>query len=336
MRLDASAAATVCLDPLPLEAFLRDYWEQQPCLIRRQEPDRYQRLITFATFDELTAASNLHYPCFRLFKAGELIPIDRVTTDRQVGADLDRNVAELDAVYEACADGATLVLQSLEKQWPPLADLCSGLERTFGAPVQAYAYHTPPGAAGPPAHYDTHEVFVLQVEGSKQWRVWSPSYTTLPLRLSEDSYEHEAIVRYAEAHRPAIEHELRAGEMLYIPRGFVHAAHTSAGRSLHVSLSVMVWRWVDLFRSAAMDALEDLTAHDLAIRRATPFSRQPGRPLEPAELDRVREWVGLVANRITLPDGIDLMFHDHERICASNRRASWAARFDGTAGAERL
>jgi lysine-specific demethylase/histidyl-hydroxylase NO66 len=337
MRPVSRAAVTLCIDPLPLDEFLTAYWEQEPCLIRRQEPERFQSLITFGAFDRLAASSNLHYPCFRVFKDGALLPPERLTADRQVGADLDRNVADLDAVYEACADGATLVMQALEKQWPPLTDLCVGLEGTFGAPIQAYAYHTPPGAAGPPAHYDTHEVFVLQVEGSKQWRVW-PSYTKLPLRLSEDSYEHDAVIRFAAGRNPIIEHELRSGETLYIPRGFVHAAHTSAGRSLHVSLSVMVWRWLDLFRSLASRRLEQLASDDVGIRHATPFNRQPGTPLGGADLARLNQWTEGLTRSMTLREGVDLMVQGHREICAVNRRSAWRDRLEdsGLAGTEPL
>ena len=64
-----------------------------------------------------------------------------------------------------------IVLQGLHRWWPPAARFCRDLELTLGHPVQANAYLTPPGAAGLAPHHDTHDVFVLQVAGTKHWVV---------------------------------------------------------------------------------------------------------------------------------------------------------------------
>ena len=326
------AAADLCVGPLSIQEFLSYKWEREPVLLSRNEPERFASLINFDVFDQLVAASNLHYPCFRIFKSGELVPPSKLTVDRQVGADLDRNIADLDSVYEETSGGATIVLQALEKSWEPITNLCLGLQQVFGAPTQAYAYHTPPHSAGPPAHYDTHEVFVLQVEGRKHWRVW-PAYTRLPLRLSEDSYDHQGILRFAAEQTPLLEHDLQAGEALYIPRGFVHEADTNDARSLHVSVSVMVWRWLDLLRSASSHQIERLGS-EYGLRRATPFGRQPGTGLDAAHYAALETWASHVCDDINVEEVIDLMLRDHVRTCAVNRRVAWRTRLISTAACE--
>ncbi len=72
------------------------------------------------------------------------------------------------------AGGATLVLQALHRTWPPLIRFGSDLAAELGHPVQINAYITPPENQGFAAHYDTHDVFVLQVAGSKRWTIHSP------------------------------------------------------------------------------------------------------------------------------------------------------------------
>ena len=67
------------------------------------------------------------------------------------------------------AGGATLVLQALHRTWPPLIRFGTELAAELGHPVQINAYITPPENQGFAAHYDTHDVFVLQVAGSKRW-----------------------------------------------------------------------------------------------------------------------------------------------------------------------
>ena len=47
--------------------------------------------------------------------------------------------------------------------------------------MQANAYVTPPQNQGFSAHYDVHDVFVLQIDGEKQWRIHSPVLMS-PLR----------------------------------------------------------------------------------------------------------------------------------------------------------
>src|SRR3974390_2309223 len=46
--------------------------------------------------------------------------------------------------------------------------------------------------------------------------------------------------------RPLFELELKQGDLLYLPRGYVHAAHTSQVHSAHVTIGISVYTWVEL------------------------------------------------------------------------------------------
>ncbi|MGV7858540.1 JmjC domain-containing protein, partial [Mycobacterium kansasii] len=72
------------------------------------------------------------------------------------------------------ASGATIVLQGLHRLWPPMIDFVRSMVDDLGHPVQANAYVTPPGSRGFDAHYDVHDVFILQVSGEKHWTVHPP------------------------------------------------------------------------------------------------------------------------------------------------------------------
>ena len=43
--------------------------------------------------------------------------------------------------------------------------------------LQLYRYLTPRKAQGFAPHYDDIEAFVMQIEGKKRWKVYSPRYT---------------------------------------------------------------------------------------------------------------------------------------------------------------
>ena len=78
---------------------------------------------------------------------------------------------------EEFRNGATVVFQGLHRSFPPLVDLISELELELGHPCQANAYLTPPGSQGFAVHSDTHDVFVLQTAGTKQWELHPPPGT---------------------------------------------------------------------------------------------------------------------------------------------------------------
>ena len=152
--------------------------------------------------------------------------------------------------------GATIVLQGLHLTRPAIGVFCRSLEDTLGHPAQANAYYTPRSAQGLPVHHDTHDVFVLQLAGEKRWLVYEPA---LELPLKDQRYS-------AELGRPGEVVEdrvLRPGDMLYLPRGWLHEALTSDSDSLHLTIGINVVTWLDAFK-AALEELGD----DVRFRRS--------------------------------------------------------------------
>jgi hypothetical protein len=145
--------------------------------------------------------------------------------------------------------GATIVLQGLHLTKAAIAAFCRSLEETLGHPAQANAYYTPREAQGLPVHHDTHDVFVLQVSGEKRWLVYEPAWE-LPLKHQKYSEE------MGEPGPPVEDRVLRPGDMLYLPRGWLHEALTSDTDSLHITVGINVVTWLDAFR-AALDELGD-------------------------------------------------------------------------------
>ena len=164
-------------------------------------------------------------------------------------ADVAKVAAEFDR-------GATLVLQGLHHWWPALASFCRSLESSLQHPTQCNAYYTPRSAQGLPVHHDTHDVFCLQVSGEKRWLVYEPRWE-LPLK---DQRYKESMGAPGE---PVLDVTLAAGDLLYLPRGWLHAAMTSDADSLHLTIGVNVYTWLDAFRAAL-----DSCARDVEFRRS--------------------------------------------------------------------
>src|SRR3954452_24846869 len=126
-----------------------------------------------AAADELLSRHGLRTPFVRLARDGSVLADRTFTRGAGKGASVPDQV-DPGLVLRQLADGATVVLQGLHRVWEPVAELARGLVADLGHPVQVNAYLTPAGAQGFGAHYDTHDVFVVQLAGGKDWTVHPP------------------------------------------------------------------------------------------------------------------------------------------------------------------
>jgi len=133
---------------------------------------------------------------------------------------------------------------------PALARLCVSIGHIFGCRVQTNIYFTPPHAQGFRPHWDTHDVFVLQVAGTKSWSVYDTK-VTLPLKgQGFDLDQHEPGPWSGQF-------ELGLGDVAYLPRGLMNSATSGDRASLHITLGLTAFIWVDFFSKACPAALAD-------------------------------------------------------------------------------
>ncbi|MDQ1739207.1 MAG: bifunctional lysine-specific demethylase and histidyl-hydroxylase [Pseudonocardiales bacterium] len=221
---------------IPAERFAAEYWSRQPLLTPAAESGAdYTDLLDTAAIDELLSRRGLRTPFLRIAKQGKVIPAREFTRAGGVGAGVTDQVAD-DKVLGLVADGATLVLQALHRNWPPLVRFGSMLSAELGHPVQINCYLTPPQNQGFAPHYDTHDVFVLQIAGRKRWVVHQPVLTD-PLP-GQDWEQRRAAVTARAAEPPVLDLTLQPGDALYLPRGFIHSATAQGETSIHLTVGV--------------------------------------------------------------------------------------------------
>jgi len=248
----ASRSALVrAIEPVEAEAFLDGYWEQRPLVVERKEDGRFDDLLSEADVERLVCSSGLRYPGFRLVKAGEQIQLADYAVDIPWRPTPFTGVADAGAIAAAFAGGATIVLQGLHHHWTPLAAFSRELEGELGHPVQTNAYYTPRQSQGLAVHHDTHDVFVLQVAGEKRWLVYEPAFE---LPLKDQRYRSEMGAPGETVHDVT----LAPGDTLYLPRGWLHEALTSDTDSLHLTVGVNVYSWLDAFRAALEECADDI------------------------------------------------------------------------------
>lgn len=151
------------------------------------------------------------------------------TTLNPQGRATEKEVSKFLSKEEACSLRFLCPQKYSDKLWRML----SRLDDFFGMQTGANSYYTPAGTQGFAPHYDDVDIFVIQTEGSKRWRLYPPrsSSEILP-SVSSRNYDQ------GEIGQPVMDVLLRAGDFLYAPRGTIHQCVASLEEpSLHVTLS---------------------------------------------------------------------------------------------------
>lgn len=173
-------------------------------------------------------------------------------------------------------EGASIVLNEVHRFSSCLMDLASSLSEELGVQCVVNAYLTPPQSVALSPHFDSHDIFALQVVGQKQWFVDSgrsrlTTKSTFQPILSADQ---ASLVDFKEV-------MMEEGDVMYLPRGCAHHARTISGQSMHLTVGLYPLEWSEFIASAveaaasASEARELRTSVPLGLKRQHPsFYRQ--------------------------------------------------------------
>lgn len=157
------------------------------------------------------------------------------------------------------SQGVSVIVSGLHRMDRRIERMNAIIEREFRASVQTNAYASFSRDSAFHPHWDEHNVMVLQLQGRKHWRCWgqpwqSPiSQSDCPVPPDPGSAEWETV--------------LEPGDVLYLPRGEVHAAHVLEGEnSLHLTIGIIPPR-IDALTAALARLCEEepLGRQDLPI-----------------------------------------------------------------------
>jgi len=226
------------LSPTSVQSFLETVWSRRAFLARSERRDRFAGLLDLPEFEFLL--SSVATPGWISF----VKDVVRAPSREELTRDGTLDVA---AIYRAVADGQSLLLTRVHRLHRRTGLLCRQVAADFRSagvvlrkPIRANAYFTPPRAQGFAPHYDDHDVLVLQLHGDKLWRIHGEA-VKWPRKPMVDALAADALNPKAQ------EVILRAGDVFYLPRGFVHEAIAQDASSLHLTLSVQAATWSDVF-----------------------------------------------------------------------------------------
>jgi JmjC domain len=221
-----------------LDEFGIGYWDTAP-IHRRGAPNfDPASVITLRELDRLVASRHAN---IRLLEGGGYVD-DGVHRERGLRRSDERTwLSDPAALVARFRAGATMVMPSAHEVWAPIARLTSELARLLAAQVGAALFVSPPDSVTD-WHADGGHLFVLHLYGSKLW-----------LLDSADTEAHAATT-----HPPAV--AVRPGDVLYVPKGFLHRVQGGEGPAVHLSCYSSGATYGDLLKSALANRIDDLTA----------------------------------------------------------------------------
>jgi 50S ribosomal protein L16 3-hydroxylase len=189
--------------PMPLlgglspQLFMRRHWQKRPLLIRQAVPDAAPlasraELFAMASRDEVES---------------------RLIVHQGRGWSLRQGPLPRRALPPVAQRGWTLLVQGLDTHLDAAHELLSRFRFVPDARLDdlMVSWASDGGGVGP--HVDSYDVFLLQLQGSRRWRIAPPGDAELqpdvPLKILRNF-------------KPAQEWLLAPGDMLYLPPGWGH------------------------------------------------------------------------------------------------------------------
>lgn len=249
----ADTAVSRVLDPVSLPCFFEEHWEREPLHIARGNNQWFSSLLQIQQLESMLSTQELRYPHVQLSRKLEPVAPEAYTDEAE-------RIVPLRLIEQHRA-GATIVVSQAQRLIESLSVFRRHIQSAFGLRCQTNLYLSPPGQQGFNAHYDSHDVFILQVQGSKIFNFYEGG---VQLPYSDERFD-PAVHVAGELTESVL---VNAGDTLYIPRGVMHDAVADATTSLHITLGVYALS----LRDVLMEMIDVLTAGDQQYRRSLPMA----------------------------------------------------------------
>lgn len=256
--MEAKKIFECLIHPVKPEKFFRELWEKKPLLVKRHMRQYNDGWFSTAELDRILREENIQFS----------VNLDITTYSngvRETHNPVGRAYAPV--VWDMYQSGCSIRLLNPQTYSRNVWKLLSILQEYFGCCVGANTYLTPPGTQGFAPHYDDIEAFILQLEGKKHWRLYSPRSDSEKLpRFSSGNFTD------TDVGEPILEKTLEPGDLLYFPRGTIHQAKTVGDEhSLHITVSCYQKNtWGDLFEKLMPRALQIAVEEDVEFRKGLP------------------------------------------------------------------
>lgn len=211
------------------QKFGEDYFERKPLLMRKA-----LNVSGFALSDIDSILGNWDHESqiMRILKNGQIDEAAYMSSYKDFG--VSRKAIDKPRLYGLLRDGATLVLNGIDKKSSYISSLCNEVALFSGHQTRANGYLAFGAEPSFGCHWDTHDVFAIQLLGRKRWQLYAPTFP-LPMagQASKLHLSNGPTV-------PDMDVVLEAGDVLYLPRGWWHDAIAFNEQTFHIAVGVHV------------------------------------------------------------------------------------------------
>jgi len=249
------------LAPFDAGVFRSQYYGKQPLHVRKQASGK--SLLPWARFNEVLAlAPYWNEETLKVYYRSRAALRENYcdTAEARPGTPAPANPAKVKALIGL---GASVVANQLQRVCPEVGEVATMLEREFAARASANVYCSFQGVQAFQTHFDLHDVFAVQAEGEKTWRIYE-ARADAPVNPVPPGEEWEKWLTDTRG-KLLFEAHMRPGDILYLPRGQYHDALTGDAASLHVSFGVQPATGLAIFK-----LLEQALTRESAFRAYLP------------------------------------------------------------------
>jgi ribosomal protein L16 Arg81 hydroxylase len=263
--------------PLPLDDFLDRYWTKAPLHLSGRPASWYDDIMTVYDLETFMLSETLPVELFRVMKDGEVDGATGRTERITIHTGRQTNLLDNSELLKSLGAGQTIEIDGTRRVLPTLTRFVDGLVNETMPPI-VKIFVTPAHATGLTVHYDTPEVFTMQIAGTKQWTLYKQMH-----RLVSSAQYRNMLDECRTPGEPVAEFTVKPGDLLYIPGGVPYRASVQTVASISVGVGLMPLRWFDLFGE-----LKERALGEEAFREHLPgvFSTERSRA---AATDRFRD-----------------------------------------------
>lgn len=180
---------------------------------------------------------------------------------RDESSSIDTNTTDAAKLFK---NGMGLLFNEVQKISPLLKSRLEVLRKDLGLSSLTYSrclvYATPDGKGTAP-HFDQNINFVLQIHGTKTWRLAPNTHVANPMtRHTMGSEPDPELDGYLDTELPtempanAQTIVLKPGSLLFVPRGYWHSTEAQS-EALALNFTFTAPTWIDLFTTALRSRL---------------------------------------------------------------------------------
>lgn len=249
------------------QGFIEQYWQKKSYYVQGQNTEYFASLISRQEIDTLIKTNGGKTDFVISLIGGKIVNPEKGVGHKAPSYWTAGNV------FESFEKGSTIRLGNIASHCLSIRKLQQHFEANLQTDININLYLTPPGSRAFGAHYDDHDVFIVQISGSKIWKLFSPAEES-PVEVL-----HRGRAGWLKKEMPGSKKvrplpipdqewsvKMQAGDLLYVPRGHVHQVYSEDEESLHLTVAVTVVTWYEVVVQALLETLKESDA----LREALP------------------------------------------------------------------